>query len=87
LNAAKPLMKQLSEQHDIPVENLVTPESLRRVLWQPPPVPDRASVEAALAEVGARAWQQQIVAPVVIEALQSSAGDDTPGMGNISHVI
>jgi len=87
LNAAKPLMQQLSEQHDIPVENLVTPESLRRVLWQPPPVPDRASVEAALAEVGARAWQQQIVAPVVIEALQSSAGDDTPGMGNISHVI
>jgi ribonuclease D len=90
LTAAKPLMQALSEQHDIPVENLVTPESLRRVLWQPPPQNDVASVEAALAEVGARTWQQQIVAPVVVQALRTAAPDtdtdtDTPEW-EISHM-
>ncbi|HKJ10976.1 MAG TPA: HRDC domain-containing protein [Ornithinimicrobium sp.] len=74
LNATKPLMKALSDQHDIPVENLVTPEALRRVLWQPPQTLELASVEAALAEVGARPWQQQIVAPVVLQALGSLSG-------------
>jgi ribonuclease D len=85
LNAAKILMQQLSEQHEIPVENLITPELLRRVLWDPPQSPDLASVEKTLADAGARPWQQQIVAPVVLAAVRASTPGDTPEW-EISHM-
>ncbi|MGB7447527.1 MAG: HRDC domain-containing protein [Ornithinimicrobium sp.] len=85
LNAAKPLMRDLSVRHEIPVENLITPDLLRRVLWDPPERADLASVEKALAEAGARPWQQMIVAPVVLEALRACADDDTQEW-EISHM-
>ncbi|MGC1207807.1 MAG: HRDC domain-containing protein [Ornithinimicrobium sp.] len=69
LGAAKPLMLELSRRHDIPVENLVTPDVLRHVLWEPPDPPDTDAVKAALARHGARAWQCELVAPVVQEAV------------------
>lgn len=74
LAAAKPLLQDLSEQHDIPVENLLTPETLRRVLWQPPhdvltSGRDAPTIKSALAALGARPWQCQLVAPVVYEAI------------------
>ena len=49
---------ELAEQQGLPVENLLTPDYLRRVLWTPPatrdPKPLAAAVAAALSELGAR---------------------------------
>lgn len=73
LAASKPLMAELSEQHDIPVENLLTPDILRRVLWDPPQVADAAGVSQALADAGARPWQCELVAPVVAQALSDAS--------------
>ncbi len=73
LEAAKPLMKALSMTHDIPVENLLTPEVLRRVLWEPPQAASLVSVEASLAALDARPWQRELVAPVIVEAIQNPA--------------
>jgi ribonuclease D len=58
----------LAEQHQLPVENLLTPDTLRRVLWEPP----EASAEAvadALRGLGARPWQVALTAPVVLAAM------------------
>ncbi len=76
LLAAKPLMAELSLQHDIPVENLVTPDTLRRVLWDPPNPGDVDSVSQALTFFGARAWQCELVSPVVAQALADSTTTD-----------
>lgn len=88
LLAAKPLMAQLSQQYDIPVENLVTPDVLRRMLWEPPEVINASTVAQALADLGARAWQCELVSPVVAHALteptDSHEFDETAS--HISHI-
>lgn len=43
---------------DLPVENLLTPDYLRRLTWRPPEPVSEESVDRALAELGARQWQR-----------------------------
>nr|WP_328841654.1 HRDC domain-containing protein [Nakamurella leprariae] len=69
LTAARAAMTELSERVQVPVENLLAPDLLRRVLWQPPADSGVAAVAAALAERGARPWQVELTAPVVHAAL------------------
>ncbi len=57
----------------MPQENLITPDTVRRVCWEPPKHVDVESVGAALAGYGARAWQVEQVAPVLVEALTAKA--------------
>jgi ribonuclease D len=52
----------------VPVENVLTPDILRRVIWSPPQDLGEDSVRAALAELGARPWQIHIAAPVIARA-------------------
>ena len=52
----------LSEQHLIPAENLVLPEAVRRLAWQPLADPSVAGVAATLRAAGARDWQITLVA-------------------------
>ncbi|WP_345764592.1 HRDC domain-containing protein [Diaminobutyricibacter sp. McL0608] len=79
LKAARAAITDLSGQLAIPVENLLTPESLRRVAWTPPADPTAAAIGAALAELGARDWQieatAQVIAQSFVEASQKT--DDT----------
>ena len=51
----------------IPVENLISPESVRRICWTHPD-----DVAGALAELGARPWQIEIVEPILTQALTQS---------------
>jgi ribonuclease D len=51
------------------VENLVSPDAARRVLWSPPS--DSAGIAAALAERGARPWQIELTTPVLRAALDA----------------
>jgi ribonuclease D len=73
LTLARVAMTELAEQQHLPVENVLTPDYLRRVLWTPPATrePDAlaAAVAAALAELGARPWQVELAAPVVTSAI------------------
>lgn len=70
LQVAKDALAGLSEDLDIPVENLITPESIRQVLWRPPAQVDEASLDAALAALEARPWQRDLAVPVLLDALQ-----------------
>lgn len=60
-----------AEELELPVENLLTPELLRQICWR---LPDPAEVEQLLLTMGARPWQVEIAAPILIAAL----GEDEP---------
>jgi ribonuclease D len=57
----------------MPQENLITPDTVRRVCWEPPKVLTPDAVETALAGHGARRWQIQQVGPLLLRALDTSA--------------
>jgi ribonuclease D len=84
LALAREALAELAEQQRVPVENLLTPDYLRRVLWTPPRTRDAdalaAAVASALAELGSRPWQVELCGPVVtraiLEADQAPPDDD-----------
>ncbi|UWF76504.1 MULTISPECIES: ribonuclease D [Microbacterium] len=74
LKAARPVVEQLAQELNMPTENLLTPEHLRRIAWEPPaPTPD--AIGKALEELGARPWQiahtAQKISDAFVEAAQS----------------
>lgn len=78
LAAAKESFAALSEQVSVPLENLLTPDSMRRVLWQPPiasPEDLPAAVSQALRDLGAREWQIELTAPLLVDAIAAEPPD------------
>ena len=71
LSAARAAVSALAEQLNMPQENLITPDTVRRVCWEPPKLVDAESVAEALAGYGARAWQVEQVTPVLLAALSA----------------
>jgi ribonuclease D len=65
---------------DIPVENLLSPDSLRRMLWSPPVEPTLESISAALLDLGARRWQIDIAGPLIEEAINHPAAPAAPAV-------
>lgn len=57
-----------AEELDIPVENVLTPDTLRRVAWTPPAEITPSSVGDALAALGARDWQVEATAQLIAQA-------------------
>lgn len=55
--AVRPASNELAAQLSMPPENLVSPDVLRRVAWEPPADVNAESVAARLASLGARPWQ------------------------------
>lgn len=72
LSAARTAMSAIAEEHDLPLENLLLPDLLRRLCWTPPEDTGVASVEARLRERGAREWQIGLTASVLSAALQAA---------------
>jgi ribonuclease D len=75
LKKARAAIVELSGRIAIPVENILTPEVLRRVAWVPPEPITAETVAAALAGLGARPWQiertAQLIAQAFVEADQN----------------
>ena len=70
LEAVRNGLTELSERVSVPTENLLTPELVRRLVWDWQPVPDPAPViDEFLADVGARPWQRELTVPVMAKAL------------------
>ncbi|MEV7393136.1 MULTISPECIES: ribonuclease D [unclassified Streptomyces] len=69
LSAARAAVSALAEQLNMPQENLITPDTVRRLCWEPPQVVDAETVGAALEGYGARPWQVEQVTPVLVTAL------------------
>ncbi|MFE5709521.1 ribonuclease D [Streptomyces sp. NPDC056501] len=73
LSAARTAVTALAEELNLPQENLITPDTVRRVCWEPPSPADADGVAAALAGHGARPWQVGLVTPLLVEALAAEA--------------
>jgi len=73
LSHARAAIELIAQENQIPVENLITPEHVRRVCWKPPvgatSTLSVSEVESALSELGARQWQIDLVAPSLAAAL------------------
>jgi len=73
LSHARAAIELIAEENQIPVENLITPEHVRRVCWKPPvgatSTLSVSLVQSALSELGARQWQIDLVAPSLAAAL------------------
>ncbi|MEW2304352.1 ribonuclease D [Streptomyces sp. NPDC006655] len=69
LSAARAAVSALAEQLTMPQENLIAPDTVRRLCWEPPRVVDADSVGAALEGYGARPWQVEQVTPALVTAL------------------
>lgn len=73
LSAARSAVSALAEGLNMPQENLITPDTVRRLCWEPPARVDAESVAAALASHGARRWQISQVTPALVTALAPPA--------------
>ncbi|HEY8981977.1 MAG TPA: ribonuclease D [Streptomyces sp.] len=69
LSAARSRIAALAEQVNMPQENLITPDTVRRVCWEPPADAGAEGVAEVLVSLGARAWQVELVTPALVEAL------------------
>ncbi|MCG7421568.1 ribonuclease D, partial [Micrococcus sp. ACRRV] len=69
LTTAKPRIARAAEALGMPPENLLTPDTLRRVCWTPPETITPETVAAALAERGARPWQVEQTSAIITVAL------------------
>jgi ribonuclease D len=69
LQAARLGLAELAATHGLPVENLVAPDLVRRLMWTPPEPRDGDTVAAALRAGGAREWQVELTRDLLVEAL------------------
>jgi ribonuclease D len=76
LRAARVAVAEKSTELNIPIENMLTPELLRRLAWTPPEPVELDSVRATLSEMGARAWQVNAIAEPITDAFVASVEED-----------
>ena len=72
LAAARATVTAIAEANRLPAENLLAPDALRRLSWDPPKPSDPGSVAEVLAGYGARPWQIELTAGPVAEALTAA---------------
>jgi ribonuclease D len=72
LGRARAALSELAESHNIPVENLLTPDLVRRLAWSPPST-DVDGVATYLQNGGARKWQIALTAGPLSAAMVPEA--------------
>jgi len=70
LTAARQAVTTLAEANRLPAENLLSPDVVRRLAWEPP-VLEPETVAATLADLGARPWQVALTAAPLAIALRT----------------
>ena len=69
LAAVRGALLTIAEQYDLPMENLITPDHLRRLAWRPPSPLTEESVDQKLASSGARPWQRELTVAAITKAM------------------
>lgn len=73
IKAARPAVEEAAERLGMPVENLLVPDTLRRVAWAPPAEVTPETIAAALADHDARPWQIEHTAQIIAESFVSAS--------------
>jgi ribonuclease D len=79
LAAAREAVTAVAEAHRLPTENLLAPDTVRRITWEPPQPATPETVAAALAGYGARPWQVELTAGPLATAFRAAAAAPPPG--------
>ncbi|GEK86099.1 ribonuclease D [Microbacterium aerolatum] len=79
LKLARPVVEEIAEGLNMPTENLLKPESLRRIAWTPPALTVDA-VSEALSALGARPWQIEQTAQKILDAFVEAAQSPDPAI-------
>ncbi|AZK97192.1 HRDC domain-containing protein [Streptomyces tsukubensis] len=69
LSAARTAVSALAEELNLPQENLISPDTVRRICWEPPADTSPDAVAAALSALGARPWQSTLTSVPLSRAL------------------
>jgi ribonuclease D len=69
LTQARAALTELAKELNLPVENLLTPDFVRRLLWQPPDHADESAVARVLKDFGARPWQIGLTSTILATAI------------------
>jgi len=67
LESVRPLLVEKAAELKLPTENLLTPEYLRRVCFEPQP-----DIKSQLLEIGARPWQVELTEPLIRAGLEKA---------------
>lgn len=82
LKTVRSAFSELSESLAIPVENILTPELLRQLAWDPPEPLTIEGIRDQLTAGDARQWQcdatAQVILDAFVEASQTEVADDEP---------
>lgn len=73
LTRSREVVVELAEKHDLPTENLISPQLVRNLAWEPPTPITVDTVTEALAADGARAWQIGLIVDPLTAALKPEA--------------
>ncbi len=78
LARCRAVVSAIAREHHLPAENLLTPDTVRRLAWDPPAGDDPAAVGSFLVGHGARAWQIELTAVALGAALAEAAAGHRP---------
>jgi ribonuclease D len=71
LTAVRAAVAALGESRNLPSENLLHPDAVRRLAWKPPEPPTPDAIAEQLTGNGARPWQIELTAAPIASALLS----------------
>ena len=69
LAAVRGVLLTIAEHYELPMENLITPDHLRRLAWRPPSPLTYESVDRVLASLGARRWQRELTVGAITKSM------------------
>jgi ribonuclease D len=73
LQAAREVVTAIAAEVSMPAENLIQPDAVRRLSWEPPQPATPEAITAALTSYGARPWQAELTADRLATALTAEA--------------
>ncbi len=71
LGSARTALREISDQVNVPPENLLPAAALRAAVWLPPKTLDILRLQATLTHHGARPWQVDLTSQALLEALEN----------------
>lgn len=87
LSAARTSLTAIADGLGLPVENLMSPDTVRRLCWTPPGSIDPDTVRAVLVSAGARPWQVDATLAALCTALVAEPAPPTTSTGDSPGVL
>ncbi|WP_228488974.1 ribonuclease D [Raineyella fluvialis] len=72
--ATREVLVRIAEEHSVPPENLLSPDSWHQLCWDPPASPSPVAIDERLTEAGARRWQRELTREALAAVLASDRG-------------